>query len=181
MRTDDGCRVDGGTGLPSANVRRRLRGRIASGARSNAETTARTLGQGFGVGRGAPAPHPRPAEARVHSRREAAAAIESTDRRAVLRWRLMLAPRHRIGALLVALCLALLGATSAFARAPGPITSKGAFKLVTYNIAGFPEGISRSRPRTNIPLIAPLLADYDIALVQEDFAYQSLLRAGVPH
>lgn len=126
-------------------------------------------------------PHPRPAESRVHGRRDAAAAIESTDGRAVLRWRLMFAPRHRIGALLAALCLALLGATSAFARAPGPVTSKGAFKLVTYNIAGLPEGISRSRPRTNIPLIAPLLADYDIALVQEDFAYQSLLRAGVPH
>lgn len=78
------------------------------------------------------------------------------------------------------LCLATLQlfASGAWARVPS-VGVSGKFSLVTYNIAGLPAGISRSRPRTNIPLIAPLLADYDIALVQEDFAYQTVLRAGV--
>ena len=55
----------------------------------------------------------------------------------------------------------------------------GAFELVTYNVAGLPEGISQSHPLTNLPLIGGLLNKYDIALVQEDFAYPRELRRGV--
>src|SRR5688572_3631650 len=60
---------------------------------------------------------------------------------------------------------------------------KGNFELLTYNVAGLPEGISRSRPQANLPLIAQLLGRYDVALVQEDFAYPELLRGGLrlPH
>jgi hypothetical protein len=60
---------------------------------------------------------------------------------------------------------------------------KGSFELLTYNVAGLPEGLSRSRPQKNLPLIAALLGRYDVALVQEDFAYPELLRGGLglPH
>ncbi len=62
---------------------------------------------------------------------------------------------------------------------PEPRAQKGRFELLTYNVAGLPEGISRSRPLTNLPLIAERLGRYDIALVQEDFAYPELLRGGL--
>ncbi len=47
---------------------------------------------------------------------------------------------------------------------------------MTYNVAGLPEGISRSRPLANLPLIGKLLNSYQVALVQEDFAYPLELR-----
>jgi hypothetical protein len=49
-------------------------------------------------------------------------------------------------------------------------------RVVTYNVAGLPEGISRSSPVANLPLIGEGLNRYDLALIQEDFAYPSLLR-----
>lgn len=61
--------------------------------------------------------------------------------------------------------------------------ASGVLRVLTYNVAGLPEGISRSRPSLNIPRMGPLLDAYDLVLVQEDFAYQAELRAGVslPH
>lgn len=53
--------------------------------------------------------------------------------------------------------------------------------VLTYNVAGLPEGISQSRPRTNHPQISPLLNAYDIVAVQEDFAYHPLLVASLTH
>jgi hypothetical protein len=67
---------------------------------------------------------------------------------------------------------------SSAARAE-PSVQKGRFELLTYNVAGLPEGISGSRPLRNLPLIAERLGRYDIALVQEDFAYPELLRRGL--
>lgn len=52
----------------------------------------------------------------------------------------------------------------------------GTWTVVTYNVAGLPEGLSRARPTENLPLIGRLLNRYDLALVQEDFAYPMLLR-----
>lgn len=52
----------------------------------------------------------------------------------------------------------------------------GSLDLVTYNVAGLPEGISRSHPLANLPRIGELLNRYDVALVQEDFAYPLELR-----
>jgi endonuclease/exonuclease/phosphatase family metal-dependent hydrolase len=49
------------------------------------------------------------------------------------------------------------------------------FTLLTYNVAGLPQGISGSDPEHNIPLISPLLNDYDVVLVQEDFVYHEQL------
>jgi endonuclease/exonuclease/phosphatase family metal-dependent hydrolase len=59
--------------------------------------------------------------------------------------------------------------------------SDGSFELVTYNVAGLPEGISRSNPRANLPRIGELLNRFDVALVQEDFAYPLELRRMIRH
>jgi hypothetical protein len=45
----------------------------------------------------------------------------------------------------------------------------GEFTALTYNVAGLPEPLSGSEPATNTPLISPLLNDYDLVLVQEDW------------
>jgi hypothetical protein len=65
--------------------------------------------------------------------------------------------------------------------APASEGPKGSFELITYNVAGLPEGISLSRPLANLPLIGDLLNRYDIALVQEDFAYPLELRRNIQH
>jgi endonuclease/exonuclease/phosphatase family metal-dependent hydrolase len=84
--------------------------------------------------------------------------------------------------------VSLFGLTSlgiqARARAAGPGVAseqKGTFELLTYNVAGLPEGLSRSRPLANLPRIGKLLNKYDIALVQEDFAYPLELRREARH
>jgi len=58
----------------------------------------------------------------------------------------------------------------------------GSFSLLTYNVAGLPQGISGSNPEANMPQISPLLNDYDVVLVQEDFWYHDVLclEAGHP-
>lgn len=55
----------------------------------------------------------------------------------------------------------------------------GEVLLLTYNVAGLPEGLSSSHPEANHPQISPLLNAYDLVLVQEDFAYHDLLAAEV--
>jgi hypothetical protein len=47
--------------------------------------------------------------------------------------------------------------------------------VLTYNVAGLPEGISGSHPAANHPQVSPLLNAYDLVGVQEDFAYHDLL------
>jgi hypothetical protein len=41
--------------------------------------------------------------------------------------------------------------------------------VLTYNVAGLPQEISTENPEEHIPLISPLLNEYDIVLTQEDF------------
>ena len=55
------------------------------------------------------------------------------------------------------------------------------FSLLTYNVAGLPEGLSGSKPESFIPLISPLLNEYDLVLVQEDFWYHALLIEDLEH
>jgi len=55
----------------------------------------------------------------------------------------------------------------------------GHLKVLTYNVAGLPDGFMTAHPSANMPQIGPLLARYDLALIQEDFAYGGLLRQGV--
>ena len=45
----------------------------------------------------------------------------------------------------------------------------GSFRLLTYNVQGLPVEISEGRPDVNLPLISPLLNDYDLVLTQEDY------------
>lgn len=49
---------------------------------------------------------------------------------------------------------------------PGP---PGTFSLLSYNVAGLPQEFSSVNPQQNIPLISPLLNEYDLVLTQEDF------------
>lgn len=63
------------------------------------------------------------------------------------------------------------------ALAAAPVAQAGTFTALTYNVAGLPEGISSSHPVANHPQISPLLNPYDLVVVQEDFAYDPLLRA----
>jgi hypothetical protein len=79
----------------------------------------------------------------------------------------------------------LLGITLAFGMGCSDpeesLPAEGEFALLSYNVAGLPQGLSGSDPKVNIPQISPRLNDYDIALVQEDFSYQDELRADAAH
>src|SRR5688572_21086559 len=79
----------------------------------------------------------------------------------------------------LAVLIGLLSAANARAKPPAPL--KGSFSLLTYNVAGLPEGLSSSTPSVNMPLIVKLLNRYDLALVQEDFAYGRELRSFIAH
>jgi hypothetical protein len=57
----------------------------------------------------------------------------------------------------------------------------GSFTLVTYNVAGLPIFVSQSDPVHNMPQIGALLNLYDVAVVQEDFAYHEALSGGAKH
>jgi hypothetical protein len=43
------------------------------------------------------------------------------------------------------------------------------FTTLAYNVAGLPQEVSRVNPQEHIPLISPLLNEYDVVLTQEDF------------
>jgi hypothetical protein len=45
----------------------------------------------------------------------------------------------------------------------------GEFTTLSYNVAGLPQEVSQETPEEHIPLISPLINDYDIVLTQEDF------------
>ena len=79
------------------------------------------------------------------------------------------------------LILALVATLVAIATAGAQARPAGVLRLLTYNVAGLPEGISRSRPSINVPRMGAHLDAYDLVLVQEDFAYQAELRAGLTH
>ncbi len=77
--------------------------------------------------------------------------------------------------------VAILAASLAFGATPisaepSSVATNGRFEVVTYNVAGLPEGLSNVHPVANLPLIGAKLNGFDVALVQEDFAYPELLR-----
>ncbi|WP_062648849.1 jacalin-like lectin [Streptomyces maremycinicus] len=89
--------------------------------------------------------------------------------------------RRLIGTLAAGvLALTGLTATAASPAQAAPAAS-GTFNVLTYNVAGLPEGLSSGHPATNTPLISPRLAAYDIVNVQEDFNYHAALYAGDNH
>ncbi|MCX5424574.1 jacalin-like lectin [Streptomyces sp. NBC_00078] len=90
--------------------------------------------------------------------------------------------RRLIGTLAAAtLALSGLAATGATPASAAAAATTGSFNVLTYNVAGLPEGLSSSHPATNTPLISPRLAPYDIVNVQEDFNYHAALYAGDNH
>ena len=60
-----------------------------------------------------------------------------------------------------------------------PEPGSGEIHLLSYNVAGLPQGVSKSNPTVNIPLISPRLNAFDLVVVQEDFHYQDQLRKDV--
>ncbi|MFF7352609.1 jacalin-like lectin [Streptomyces filipinensis] len=86
---------------------------------------------------------------------------------------------RRLLAALAAGALALTGLT--LSAGPAQAAGSGTFSVLTYNVAGLPEGLSSSHPAADTPLISPRLADYDIVDVQEDFNYHAALYAGDDH
>jgi hypothetical protein len=64
--------------------------------------------------------------------------------------------------------------------APSP-NRNGEFELLTYNVAGVPDMLSRSRPATNTGQVSPLLDAYDLVLAQEDFMYHADLTGSATH
>ncbi|GCB45041.1 jacalin-like lectin [Streptomyces sp. NL15-2K] len=88
--------------------------------------------------------------------------------------------------LLGALAAATLAVTGLAATGTTPATAAvsattGSFNVLTYNVAGLPEGLSSGNPEKNTPLISPRLGAYDIVNVQEDFNYHAALYAGDNH
>ncbi|HEX6417865.1 MAG TPA: endonuclease/exonuclease/phosphatase family protein [Acidimicrobiales bacterium] len=47
--------------------------------------------------------------------------------------------------------------------------AEGRLSVLSYNVAGLPQEVSSENPEEHLPLISPLLNDYDIVLTQEDF------------
>jgi hypothetical protein len=84
----------------------------------------------------------------------------------------------------VALAAMAVGGSTSNARAE-PVShdppAQGSFSLLTYNVAGLPIFISQSAPYCNMPEISTLLNLYDVAVVQEDFAYHDLLCSRAKH
>lgn len=59
------------------------------------------------------------------------------------------------------------------------VATEGRMQVLSYNVAGLPEGISQSRPRANMPQISRLLNEYDLVLAQEDFSFPDELRSAL--
>lgn len=57
----------------------------------------------------------------------------------------------------------------------------GELDMLTYNVAGLPQGVSRSDPLLNTLIMSPLLNRYPYVFVQEDFEYHDELVADTGH
>lgn len=56
------------------------------------------------------------------------------------------------------------------------LPNEGEISVLTYNVAGLPQGINSDQfPLKHTHLISPLLNNYDVVNVQEDFAYHDSL------
>jgi endonuclease/exonuclease/phosphatase family metal-dependent hydrolase len=77
--------------------------------------------------------------------------------------------------------LLLASLLSAGASAQGEAEPDHTFSVLTYNVAGLPEGISGSTPFLNTVQISPLLDAFDLVAVQEDFAYHEDLVSALRH
>jgi endonuclease/exonuclease/phosphatase family metal-dependent hydrolase len=57
----------------------------------------------------------------------------------------------------------------------------GRLTVLTYNVAGLPDAVSRRTPSVSMPLIGRRLDAYELVFVQEDFAHSDLLAAAAHH
>ncbi|MEU9449108.1 jacalin-like lectin [Streptomyces sp. NPDC048277] len=82
----------------------------------------------------------------------------------------------------LAAAVAALGGLTATAT-PAAAATSGTFSVLTYNVAGLPEGLSSApTPRdTSTTEIGKRIAPYDIVNVQEDFNYHAYLYATDTH
>ena len=71
---------------------------------------------------------------------------------------------------------ALAAALLVTALAASASAASGRVKVLTYNVAGLPDGVMTAHPSRNMPRIGELFSGYDLVFVQEDFAYASELR-----
>jgi hypothetical protein len=58
--------------------------------------------------------------------------------------------------------------------------TSGRLRVLTYNVAGLPDGVMTAHPSANMPRIGELLGAYDLVFAQEDFAYAAELRSRLP-
>lgn len=75
------------------------------------------------------------------------------------------------------LCLFLLLALACKKEIPDVDEASGTINALCYNVAGLPDLLTDSRPEKYMILVSPLLNDYDIVHVQEDFCYHDSLLA----
>ena len=78
----------------------------------------------------------------------------------------------------VALSAGTTGAALPAAAAP---PAAGTFSVLSYNVAGLPEGLSSGNPKANTPIIGQRIRPYDIVHVQEDFNHHASLYANNTH
>lgn len=82
---------------------------------------------------------------------------------------------------LIAVVAGLVGSVIVAGPAAAVPPATGTFSLLSYNIAGLPEGLSSGNPEANTPVIGQRLGPYDIVQVQEDFNYHASLYANDTH
>jgi endonuclease/exonuclease/phosphatase family metal-dependent hydrolase len=83
-----------------------------------------------------------------------------------------------ISRVLAVAALLVVGGAAPASAAPPPT---GTFSVLTYNVAGLPEGLSSGNPSANTPTIGQRLGAYDVVHVQEDFNYHAALYANDNH
>src|SRR5438876_568747 len=76
-------------------------------------------------------------------------------------------------------CVFLLALVAVLGQAAPARAAAGRLKVLTYNIAGLPDGFSTEHPSLNMAAIGKRLAGYDLVLLQEDFVYGAALRETV--
>ena len=52
-------------------------------------------------------------------------------------------------------------------------SASGEFSMLSYNVAGLPQEFSSENPEEHLPMISPLLNQYDVVMTQEDFDWWS--------
>jgi hypothetical protein len=90
---------------------------------------------------------------------------------------------HIAISLLLALSAVSCGSGGNGTSASGSVQNgiEGNFSILSYNVAGLLEGLSQSQPSVFIPMISPLLNNYDLVLAQEDFFYHDDLSSQANH